>query len=85
MDRNMAKRARLLKHFKSLPTDRWLTAAEICDMLRSQGVQAHVRSVQSLLSSAAVRQEGLVGRYIGSTPRREYKFYDATQFIAYHQ
>lgn len=81
---SMARSARWFAHFHRLPQDRWVNAAQACDILRGHGVPAHVRTLQHLLKAAALKEAGVIGRNIGFTNRKEYKFYDVDAFIAYH-
>ncbi|MCH9836506.1 hypothetical protein K0U83_12635 [bacterium] len=80
----MAHHQRILRQFHRLPTDRWLTAAEACDILRGFGVKAHTRTLQHLLKSAAVKEAGVLGRNVGYTTRKQYLVKDAKAFMAYH-
>jgi len=80
----MAHHQRVLKHFHRLPRNRWLTAAEMCDILRGFGTQAHTRTLQHLLKAAALKEAGVLGRNVGYTNRKEYRVLDPDAFVAYH-
>lgn len=76
---------RALMHFHRLPQDRWLTAAEVCDILRGFGSNAHTRTMQHLLKTAAVKEAGVLGRNVGFTNHsKEYRVFDPDAFVAYH-
>lgn len=81
----MPRHERILRKFHLLPQDRWLTVAEMCDILRGFGVNAHVRSLQHLVKAAAIKEAGVLGRNVGYTNRKEYQVLDSNAFVAYHR
>lgn len=80
----MARHQRILRQFHRLPQDRYLTVAEMCDILRGFGVNAHVRTLQHLLKAAATKEAGVLGRNVGYTNLKEYRILDPSAFSAYH-
>ena len=80
----MPRHQRILRQFHRLPRDRWLTVAEMCDILRGFGVNAHVRTLQHLVKAAAIKEAGVLGRNVGYTNRKEYRVLDPDAFSAYH-
>jgi hypothetical protein len=80
----MAHHQRILRQFHRLPQDRWLTAAEACDILRGLGVNAHTRTLQHLLKAAAIKEAGVLGRNVGFSASKEYRVLDPAAFVAYH-
>jgi len=80
----MPRHQQILRQFHRLPQDRWLTVAEMCDILRGMGVNAHVRTLQHLVKAASIKEAGVLGRNVGYTNRKEYRVFDPTAFSAYH-